>query len=69
MMWYFTENDTNGTCDGLDNGDYLKVLWTSAAELPGVFHTQSSSTVLNCVWGTIAWGSLASLKDLDVRWV
>ena len=31
------ENDTNKTCEelSLTNQDYLKILWTSAAELPG----------------------------------
>jgi len=31
------ENTTNKTCEqlSLTNNDYLKILWTSAAELPG----------------------------------
>ena len=34
----FTVNDTNETCEEnqLTHGDYLKILWTSAAELPGL---------------------------------
>lgn len=34
-------NDTTFTCEGnqLDTGDYVKILWTSAAELPGLLIT------------------------------
>ena len=37
-MVIFTVNDTNETCEEnqLTHGDYLKILWTSAAELPGL---------------------------------
>jgi len=29
------ENLTNKTCENLNSEDYIKILWTSAAELPG----------------------------------
>lgn len=31
------ENDTNTTCEqsSLNSDDYIKILWTTAAELPG----------------------------------
>lgn len=44
MLFYFYDNSSTGTnesvcADLLDTGDYLKIMWTTGAELPGLLAT------------------------------
>ncbi len=40
-----TNNTNSSVCERLSEGDYQKILWTSAAELPGNHNQYSIATV------------------------